>query len=218
MDAPFATWLTYRDAALRLKVTPAAVTDAARRMKWPSRLRDDGTPEIEVPAEVLAEAENAPRETMATTPAIDASALEAAVRAGVQPLQAVIDALLENARASRAAIETLVLERNAAQMAAAGLKDRTTVNEQQIADLKPALEREARDRRNLQTQAYLALEGHRAADERAARASASSLREELRREDVEAEIALLKREIETLKSRQRRWWWRDWAADAEGFR
>lgn len=145
---------------------------------------------------------------MATTPAIDASALEAAVRAGVQPLQAVIDALLENARASRAAIETLVLERNAAQMAAAGLKDRTTVNEQQIADLKPALEREARDRRNLQTQADLAREGHRAADERAARASASSLREELRREDVEAEIALLKREIETLKSRQRRWWWR----------
>jgi hypothetical protein len=209
MDAPCAIWLTYRDAAWRLKVTPATVTDAARRMKWPSRLRDDGTPEVEVPAEVLAEAKTAPRDTMAATPAIDASALEAAVRAGVQPLQAVIDALLENARASRAAIETLVLERNAARTAAAGLKDRTTVNEQQIADLKPALEREARDRRNLQTQADLAREGHRAADERAARASASSFREELRREDVEAEIALLKREIETLKSRKRRWWWRD---------
>jgi chromosome segregation ATPase len=205
MDAPSATWLTYRGAALRLKVTPATVTDAARRMKWPSRLRD-GTPEVEVPGEVLAEAENATRDAMAVAPAIDASALESAIRAGVQPLQAVIDALLENARASRA-IETLILERNAAQTAAAGLKDRTTVNEQQIADLKPALERETRDRRSLQTQADLARGGHRAADERAARASASSLREELRREDVEAEIALLKREIETLKSRRRRWWW-----------
>jgi hypothetical protein len=209
MDAPSATWLTFRDAAWRLKVTPATVTDAARRLKWPSRLRDDGTPEVEVPGEVLAEAETAPRETMVATPAIDASALEAAIRAGMQPLQAVVDALLENARVSRAAIETLVLERNAARTAAAGLKDRTTANEQQIADLKPALEREARDRRTLQTQADLAREGHRAADERAARASASSFREELRREDVEAEIALLKREIESLKSRKRRWWWRD---------
>jgi transposase len=53
--------------------------------------------------------------------------------------------------------------------------------------LKPALEREVRDRRSLQTQADLAREAHHAANERAAKASASSFREELRREDVEAE-------------------------------
>jgi hypothetical protein len=73
--------------------------------------------------------------------------------------------------------------------------------------LKPALEREVRDRRSLQTQADLSRETHRAASERAARASASSFKEELRREDVEAEIAQLRREIETLKARKRRWWW-----------
>ena len=55
MDVPAATWLTYRDAAERLKVTPAMVADAARRMKWPSRLQNDDTAEVEVPGEVLAE-------------------------------------------------------------------------------------------------------------------------------------------------------------------
>lgn len=208
MDVPAATWLTYRDAAERLKITPAMVADAARRMKWPSRLRNDNTTEVEVPGEVLAEAETRVGDTTSQTLlAIDASTLEAALKAAMQPLQAVIDALLENARASRAAIEVLLLERAAAQTDAAGLREKTTVNEQRIADLTPALEREIRDRRSLQAQADLARDAYHAANERAARASASSFREELRREDVEAEIAHLKREIESLKSRKRRWWW-----------
>jgi hypothetical protein len=62
-----------------------------------------------------------------------------------------------------------------------------------------------RDRRSLQTQADLAREAHHVANERAAKASASSFREELSREDVETEIAQLRREIETLKARKRRW-------------
>ena len=207
MGVPTAIWLTYREAAERLKVTPATVADAARRMKWPSRLRKDTTSEVEVPGEVLAEAETATRDTTAPAAAIDAATLEATIKAAVQPLQAVIDALLENARASRAAIEALVFERNAARTDAAGLREKTAINEQQIADLKPALEREVRDRRSLQTQADLAREAHHAASERAARASASGFKEELRREDVEAEIAQLRREIEALKARKRRWWW-----------
>jgi hypothetical protein len=206
MDAA-ATWMTYCEAAERVKVTPAMVTDAACRLKWPSRLRNDNTPEVEVPGEVLAEAETAARDTTPRTVlAIDAATLEAAVKAAVQPLQKVIDVLVENSRASRAAIETL-LERNAARADVAGLREKATVDEQQIADLKPALEREARDRRSLQTQADLAREAHHAANERAARASASSFREELRREDLEAGIAQLRHEIEALKSRKRRWWW-----------
>jgi hypothetical protein len=208
MDVPAAIWLTYREAAERLKVTPATVADTAHRMKWPSRLWNDGTPEVEVPGEVLAEAAAAARDrTPPTVPAIDAATLEAAIKAAILPLQAVIDALLENARASRAAVEALILERNAARTDATGLKEKTAINEQLIADLKPALEREVRDRRSLQTQADLAREAHHAANERAARASASGFREELRREDVEAEIAQLRREIETLKARKRRWWW-----------
>jgi chromosome segregation ATPase len=207
MDAA-ATWMTYCEAAERVKVTPAMVTDAACRLKWPSRLRNDNTPEVEVPGEVLAEAETAARDTTPRTVlAIDAATLEAAVKAAVQPLQKVIDVLVENSRASRAAIETLLLERNAARADVAGLREKATVDEQQIADLKPALEREARDRRSLQTQADLAREAHHAANERAARASASSFREELRREDLEAGIAQLRHEIEALKSRKRRWWW-----------
>lgn len=199
--------MTYCEAAERVKVTPAMVTDAACRLKWPSRLRNDNTPEVEVPGEVLAEAETAARDTTPRTVlAIDAATLEAAVKAAVQPLQKVIDVLVENSRASRAAIETL-LERNAARADVAGLREKATVDEQQIADLKPALEREARDRRSLQTQADLAREAHHAANERAARASASSFREELRREDLEAGIAQLRHEIEALKSRKRRWWW-----------
>ena len=99
MDVPAATWLTYRDAAERLKVTPAMVADAARRMKWPSRLQNDDTAEVEVPGEVLAEAETGAGGTTSQTPlAIDASTLEAALKAAMQPLQAVIDALLENAQ------------------------------------------------------------------------------------------------------------------------
>ncbi|WIM12928.1 hypothetical protein [Enhydrobacter sp.] len=202
MGVPTAIWLTYREAAERLKVTPATVADTARRMKWPSRPRNDDTSEVEVPGEVLAEAP----ETAVPAVAIDAVALEAAIKAAVQPLQAIIDALLENARASRAAVEALILERNAARADAAELQENTTVNEQKIADLKPALEREVRDRRSLQTQADLSRQAHHAASERAARASASSFKEELRREDVEAEIAQLRREIETLKARKRRWW------------
>ena len=206
MDVP-AIWLTYRKAAERLKVTPATVADAARRMKWPSRLRSDATSEVEVPGEVLAEAETATRDTTAPAAAIDAATLEAAIKAAVHPLRAVIDALLENARASRAAVEALILERNAARADTAELREKTTVNEQQIADLKPTLEREVRDRRSLQTQADLAREAHHAASERAARATAAGFREELRREDVEAEIAQLRREIEASKARKRRWWW-----------
>src|SRR6185312_6976711 len=110
-------------------------------------------------------------------------------------------------RASRAATEVLLLARAAGRTDAAGLGEKAAINEQQIADLKPALEREVRDRRSLQTQADLAREAHHAANERAAKASASSFREELRREDVEAEIAQLRREIGTLKARKRRWWW-----------
>jgi len=207
MDAPAATWLTHLDAAERLKVTPAMVVDAAGRMKWPSRRRRDDTPEVQVPCAVLAEADAAAATTGATAPgaATDAAALEAAIKMAVQPLQAVIEALLENARVTSTAIETLVCKRNDAQANAAGVKAGTTAIEQQIADLEPALERETRDRPSLQTQADLAREGRRAADERASRASVSSFREGLRREDVEAEIALLKREIEALKSRQRRY-------------
>jgi len=208
MDIPAANWLTYREAAERLKVTPATVADAARRMKWPSRSRSDGMPEVDVPSEVLAEAAAAARDaTPPAVPAIDAATLEAAVKAAIQPLQAVIDVLVENSQASRAAIEVLLLARAAARTDAAGLKEKTAINEQQIADLKPTLEREVRDRRSLQTQADLAREAHHAANERAARASASGFREELRREDVEAEIAQLRREIEMLKARKRRWWW-----------
>jgi hypothetical protein len=87
-------------------------------MKWPSRPRNDDTPEVEVPGEVLAETP----ETTVPAAAIDAVTLEAAIKAAVQPLQAVIDALLENARASRAAVEALILERNAARADAAELQ------------------------------------------------------------------------------------------------
>jgi hypothetical protein len=208
MDAPAATWLTHREAAERLNVTPAMVADVARRMKWPNRLRDDNSAEVEVPGEVLAEALTRPRDTTPLVPpVIDATALEAAIKAAVRPLQAVIDALLENLRASREAIEIMLLERTAARADAAGLREKTKVNEQQIAELKPALERETRDRQTLQLQSDLARGGHHAANERAARASAAGFKEELRREEVEAEIEKLKREIEALKAHKRRWWW-----------
>jgi hypothetical protein len=55
-DVSAVAWLTYRDAAERLKVTPAMVADTAR-MKWPSRLQNDNTAEVELPGEVLAEVE-----------------------------------------------------------------------------------------------------------------------------------------------------------------
>jgi hypothetical protein len=47
----------------------------------------------------------------------------------VPPLQAVIDLLVEDARASRADVETLRLERDAAWADAAGLREKTTVTE-----------------------------------------------------------------------------------------
>ena len=208
MDAPAAAWLTYRDAARRLKVTPATVADVARRMNWPSRVRDDDSAEIEVPGEVLAEAETRPGETAPQVlQAIDAAALETAIKAAMQPLQAVISELSENLRASREATEIMLRERTAARADAAGLREKTTISEQQIAELKPALEREARDRRTLQAQVDQARGAHHAASERAARASAAGFEEELRREELEAEIAKLRREIEGLKARERRWWW-----------
>jgi hypothetical protein len=59
----------------------------------------------------------------------------------------------------------LLLARAAGRTDAAGLGEKAAINEQQIADLKPALEREVRDRRSLQTQADLAREAHHAANE-----------------------------------------------------
>jgi len=103
-----------------MKVTSANVADAARRMKWPSRLGSDDTAESEI----------APRDTTArAVPPIDAAAFEAVVKMAVPPLQAVIDLLVEDARASRADVETLRLERDAAWADAAGLREKTTVTE-----------------------------------------------------------------------------------------
>lgn len=206
MDGTVATWLTHREAAERLRVTPATVADAARRMKWPSRLRKDNTIEVEVPGEVLAEAQALAGDATPVA-TFDAATLEAAIKAGLQPLQTVIEVLTENLRANHAAAEILALERATAQADSAELRQKHTSDEQRIAELKPALERETRDRQTLQAQVDRAREEYHAANARTARAAAAGFQQELRREDVETEIAQLKREIEALKFRKRRWWW-----------
>jgi hypothetical protein len=140
-------------------------------------------------------------------PTYHAATLEAAIKAALQPLQTVIEVLIEDLRVNRAATEVLILERAAAKADAAELRQKHAADERRIADLKPALERETQDRQTLQAQADRAREAYHAANSRAAKAAASGFKEELRREDVEMELALLKREIEALKARKRRWWW-----------
>jgi len=46
-------WLTYRDTAAVLGMSPGAVAARARRARWPKRLRNDGAAEILVPSLLL---------------------------------------------------------------------------------------------------------------------------------------------------------------------
>jgi len=46
-------WLTYREGAEALGMSPGAVAARARRARWPKRLRDDGAAEILVPTPLL---------------------------------------------------------------------------------------------------------------------------------------------------------------------
>jgi hypothetical protein len=172
MNAPTACWMTQAEAADRLKVTLAMVVDAATRLQWPSRLRDDQVVEIEVPGMVLLEAQARPDLRPSNERPVDARAIEVGVKAAIQPLHQTMEELVEALWASRAATEAVHGERTAANAATAKAREETA-----------------------------------GATARAVRAAASSLKEELRREDLETEIRGLRREIAVLKERKRRWWW-----------
>ena len=113
-----AEWLTYREAAERLGIDPAAVAARARRARWPKRRRNEppNAAEVLVPAELLAAGPQVPQEREeAPAPHVEAPDIGDAVRAATGPLA---DALAREAA-----------ERRALQVEADGLRDRLAASQ-----------------------------------------------------------------------------------------
>jgi hypothetical protein len=109
---PAAEWLSYREAADRLGIDPAAVAARARRGRWPKRRRNEppNAAEVLVPAELLAAGPQEPQEREnAPAPSQEAPDIAGIVQASIAPLT---DAL---ARTDA--------ERKALQVEANGLRD-----------------------------------------------------------------------------------------------
>ena len=103
--SPFpTTWLTYQQVAERLGLRSASAAAArARRAKWPKRIRNDTLEaEVCVPTEVLAAGPRKVRERRqpVDTDTDDRTAAEA-VAAAVAPLQAIVETLSGELKASR---------------------------------------------------------------------------------------------------------------------
>jgi hypothetical protein len=112
---PQAEWLTYREAADRLGIDPAAVAARARRGRWPKRRRNEPpqAAEVLVPGELLARGPQlAPERDPAPPAALTLAELGAAVRQIVAPLQESLD--------------RTDAERKALQVEANGLRDQLT--------------------------------------------------------------------------------------------
>jgi hypothetical protein len=113
-----AEWLSYKEAAERLGIDPAAVAARARRGRWPKRRRNEppNAAEVLVPAELLAAGPQLPQERdEPPTPAQPAPDIADAVRAAVGPLEA---ALIREAD-----------QRRALQVEADGLRDRLAASQ-----------------------------------------------------------------------------------------
>lgn len=113
-----AEWLSYREAAERLGIDPAAVAARARRARWPKRRRNEppNAAEVLVPAELLAAGPQLPQEREeAPAPHVEAPDIGDAVRAATGPLA---DALAREAA-----------ERRALQVEADGLRDRLAASQ-----------------------------------------------------------------------------------------
>jgi hypothetical protein len=109
---PQAEWLSYREAADRLGIDPAAVAARARRGRWPKRRRNDppNAAEVLVPAELLAAGPQvAPERDPPPPTSLTLAELGAAVRQIVAPLQESLD--------------RTDAERKALQVEANGLRD-----------------------------------------------------------------------------------------------
>ncbi len=210
---PGPVWMTYRKLADALGLrSPHSAAARARRARWPKRFRNDTTEaEIEVPADVLAQARQRPKDRPPSSDKRHVTLdLRAAVGAAVAPLQATIQSLLIDLQAARATIDGLRAEAAAHQADAAEQRGAATAKDAQIADLKAAHEREIQDRRAFQQETYRIRQELRTAEERAAKAHAQVLDEERRRDHLQEEIARLKRELVVAQAGQkkRRWWWR----------
>ena len=129
-DAPSPTgptWMTYRQAADQLGLTPEAVAARARRRHWPKRknpARNDDLIEILVPgedlAEALAKARKRPQERQQPdVPPDVAPDVGAAVQAAVAPLQALLEREAADRRTLQAQADALRDKLAAAQLEAA---------------------------------------------------------------------------------------------------
>ena len=121
-DAPSPTgptWMTYRQAADQLGLTPEAVAARARRRHWPKRknpARNDDLIEILVPGEDLAEALAKARKRPQERQQPDVGA---AVQAAVAPLQALLEREAADRRTLQAQADALRDKLAAAQLEAA---------------------------------------------------------------------------------------------------
>ena len=142
--SPFpTTWLTYQQVAERLGLRSASAAAArARRAKWPRRIRNDTLEaEVCVPTEVLAAGPRKVRERRQPANAgADNRAAAEAVAAAVAPLQAIIETLSGELKASRDANDAQHEQLANAQAQAAELKGKAEA-------LEAALDREVVDRR-----------------------------------------------------------------------
>jgi hypothetical protein len=117
-------WLSYRDTAQALGMTPAAVAARARRARWPKRLREDGAAEILVPRPLLESGptsgdmlEEVTAPIRRPSPTLERGSIQASMGSAVtelsqalqrehaarQALQAQVDALREELAAARLA-------------------------------------------------------------------------------------------------------------------
>ncbi len=209
---PGPVWMTYRKLAAALGLrSPHTAAARARRARWPKRIRNDTTEaEIAVPADVLAQAQQRPKDRRPPSDKRPADRdLRAAVGVAVAPLQATIQSLLTDLQKARETIDGLRAEAASHQADVAERRGAAAAKDAQIADLKAALEREVQDHRALRLQIERTRQELRAAEERVVKAKAQTLDGERERDQLQQEIARLKRELIVAESAQkrRRWWW-----------
>ena len=130
-------WLTYRDTAAALGMSPGAVAARARRAHWPKRLRNDGAAEILVPSLLLESPtpSGVPVEVQhAPTNGVDRHGVFSTLQAALAELSQGLQRETAVRQALQAQVDTLREELSSARLANA-------VAQQQI-----AAERERRER------------------------------------------------------------------------